>query len=103
MGKYELLATASLMINVGAFSHLIYHIYETKNTSTYTFEYIITNIISQILLIFYGIVNKAYGIYIPTCILLTGLIYVLYVKLSYPEIVVVKHDSENTIIADTTV
>lgn len=85
MGKYELLATTSLMFNVGAFSHLIYHIYETKNTSTYTYTYILTNIFAQILLIIYGIANKAYGIYGPTSILIVGLFYVLYVKMTYPD------------------
>ncbi len=85
MGKYELLATTSLMFNVGAFSHLIYHIYQTKNTSTFTYTYILSNIFAQLLLIVYGIANKAYGIYGPTIILTIGLFYVLYAKITYPE------------------
>lgn len=31
----------------------------------------------------YGILNNSYGIYLPPIILISGLLYILYVKLSY--------------------
>jgi uncharacterized protein with PQ loop repeat len=81
MGKYELLATASLMTNVVAFYNQVYHIYDTKNVSSYAFSSLIGNILAQILLIIYGIENKAYGIYGPTMLLVPGLLYITYLKL----------------------
>ena len=84
MGKYELLATASLMTNVVAFYHQVYHIYVTKNMSSYALGSLLGNILAQILLIIYGLENKAYGIYGPTMLLLPGLLYMTYLKLFEP-------------------
>jgi uncharacterized protein with PQ loop repeat len=84
MGKYELLATASLMTNVLAFYHQVYHIYVTKNVTSYELGALLGNILAQILLIVYGIANKAYGIYGPTMLLLPGLLYITYLKLFEP-------------------
>jgi hypothetical protein len=33
----------------------------------------------------YGVVNNAYGIYIPNFIFLAGLFYIFYVKIVHPE------------------
>jgi uncharacterized protein with PQ loop repeat len=87
MGKYELLATASLMTNVLAFYHQVYHIYVTKNVTSYELGALLGNILAQILLIVYGIANKAYGIYGPTMLLLPGLLYITYLKIFEPVIV----------------
>lgn len=84
MGKYELLATASLMTNVLAFYHQVYHIYVTKNVTSYELGALLGNILAQILLIVYGIANKAYGIYGPTMLLLPGLLYITYLKIFEP-------------------
>ena len=83
MGKLSILATTSLMINVIAFASLIRHIYITNNTSTYNWSYLFGNILSQILLIIYGVANNAPEIYGPTFLLFLGLIYILYNKYMY--------------------
>jgi uncharacterized protein with PQ loop repeat len=83
MGKYELLATSSLMFNVVSFYSLIVHIYETKDTSSFNWGYLLGNIGAQVLLIIYGIANNSYGIYVPTTILLIGLCYIMYIKIVY--------------------
>jgi hypothetical protein len=58
MTKYSFLATASLMINVISFYWLVYKIHITKNTTSFNWKTIAGNIIAQILLISYGLVNK---------------------------------------------
>lgn len=80
MGKYSGLASASLMFNVIAFFSLVYHIYQTKNTSSFNYLYLFGNIVAQLMLIVYGILNKAPEIYIPTLLLLGGLLFILFVK-----------------------
>ena len=80
MGKYSLLATASLMFNVISFSSLLFNIYKTQNVSSFNWLYLIGNIMSQILLILYGLVNNAPEIYGPTVLLFVGLLYIVYVK-----------------------
>ena len=93
MGKYELLATASLMTNVVAFYHQVYHIYVTKNVTSYELGALLGNILAQILLIIYGIANKSYGIYGPTMLLMPGLLYITYLKVFEP--VNVNSDSDS--------
>lgn len=83
MPKYALLATTSLMFNVFSFSLLVFHIHTTKETSSFNWYYLIGNIIAQILLIIYGIANKAPEIYGPTLLLITGLIYIIFIKFNY--------------------
>ena len=84
MGKYELLATAALMTNVVAFYHQVFHIYNTQNVTSYALGSLLGNVLAQILLIIYGISNKAYGIYGPTFLLMPGLLYMVYLKLFEP-------------------
>lgn len=83
MGKYSVLATTSLMFNVISFFSLVFHIYKTKNTTSFNWFYLIGNIVSQILLIIYGISNNAPEIYLPTMLLFIGLTYVMYIKITY--------------------
>jgi hypothetical protein len=90
MGRYEILATAALMMNMGSFFTLIQKVYITKNTSSFPWYYLFGNIISQILLITYGIINGAYGLYIPTLFLFAGLLYLVYAKLAYSDKIIVK-------------
>ena len=86
MGKLGLLATTSLMINVVAFISLVVNIYKTHNTTTYTWSYLLLNTFGQILLIIYGLANKAPEIYGPTMILCVGLFYIIYDKYIYGDI-----------------
>jgi hypothetical protein len=80
MGKYSLLATTSLMFNVISFFSLLFNIYKTHNVSSFNWFYLIGNIVAQILLIIYGVVNNAPEIYGPTLLLFVGLLYIVYVK-----------------------
>lgn len=82
MGKYSLLATASLMFNVISFSSLLFNIYKTHNVSSFNWLYLIGNTMAQILLILYGVVNNAPEIYGPTVLLFVGLLYIVYVKIA---------------------
>ena len=84
MGKYSILATTSLMFNVFSFFSLLYTIYETKNTSSFNWIYLLGNVIAQILLLIYGFFNNAPEIYGPTILLFIGLLYIVFVKVMYP-------------------
>jgi hypothetical protein len=83
MTKYSFLATASLMFNVVSFYWLVYKIHITKNASSFNWATIFGNVIAQILLIIYGLVNKLPEIYGPTALLLIPLIYLSYLKFKY--------------------
>ena len=83
MGKYELLASASLMLNFSSIGSLLYNVMQTRDTSTLPYVWFYTNIGAQVLMIIYAIVNGAYGIYIPTSFLLLGLLYMLSIKMYY--------------------
>ena len=83
MGKYELIATTALLLNFSSFSSLLYNVMETHNTSTLPYVWFYTNIGAQVLMIIYALINGAYGIYIPTFVLLIGLIYMLFIKMFY--------------------
>ena len=83
MGKYELLATGALLFNMSSFATLLHNVHQTKNTSTLPWKWVVLNISAQILLIIYGLLNGAWGIYVPTIILLSGLFYIAYVKWHY--------------------
>ena len=80
MHKYALLATISLMSNVVSFASLVYHVHITKDTTSFNWLYLFGNILAQILLIIYGLANKAPEIYAPTMLLISGLIYIIFVK-----------------------
>ena len=83
MGKYGFLATTSLMFNVISFTSLLRSIYKTKATASFNWLYLLGNIIAQILLIIYGILNNAPEIYVPTILLIFGLLYIVYIKFTY--------------------
>ena len=83
MGKYELIATAALLCNFSSFGTLLYNVMITHNTSTLTYAWFYTNILAQVLMIIYAVLNGAYGIYIPTAFLLIGLLYMLYIKSTF--------------------
>jgi hypothetical protein len=86
MNKYALLATISLMFNVFSFGSLILHIHKTKETQSFNWLYLMGNIMAQILLIIYGIANKAPEIYGPTILLMCGLLYIIFIKINYTKI-----------------
>jgi uncharacterized membrane protein len=68
----------------------------THNTSTLPYIWFYTNIGAQVLMIIYALINGAYGIYIPTFILLIGLIYMLFIKMFYENDVKAKNNERNS-------
>ena len=91
MAKYSVLATISLMFNVISFTSLLSSIYITKDTSSFNWLYLLGNIVAQILLIIYGFVNNAPEIFGPTILLLFGLLYIVFIKMTY------HNDDENNL------
>ena len=91
MAKYSVLATISLMFNVISFTSLLRSIYKTKVTASFNWLYLLGNIIAQILLIIYGILNNAPEIFGPTILLLFGLLYIVFIKMTY------HYDDENNL------
>jgi hypothetical protein len=96
MGKYELMATTAVLLNFSSFSSLLYNVMTTHNTSTLPYVWFYTNIGAQVLMIIYALINGAYGIYIPTFILLIGLIYMLFIKMFYENDVKTKNNERNS-------
>lgn len=89
MGKYEILASTSLTINVISFVSIIYNLLITKNASSFTWAYLIGNLFGQILLIAYGLINKAWGIWMPTIFIFISLAIISYIKYNYKTDVIV--------------
>ena len=83
MGKYEYIATVALLCNFSSFGTLLYNVMVTHDTSTLPYAWFYTNILAQVLMIVYAVLNGAYGIYIPTAFLLMGLLYMLYIKSTF--------------------
>jgi uncharacterized protein with PQ loop repeat len=81
--KYQGIAVIAGVCTILAFTHLIRRVYLTKETEHLTYTWIFLVLTAQSLLTLYGILNGAYGIYIPSLILISGISYVLYVKMTY--------------------
>jgi uncharacterized protein with PQ loop repeat len=82
--KAVLAATLSGILNFLAFSQLLLQVHITKKTDNLSFLWALTIITSQSLLIYYGVVNEASGIYLTASVFLMGILYIVYVKLKYP-------------------
>ena len=80
MGKYEFLPATAGILGLFSFGSLIKNIYETHNTSSLTWSWIVINIVGQTLIAVYGYLNSAIGLYGPTIFFIFGLIYIFYVK-----------------------
>ena len=85
MTKYNQLTTISGICTIIAFSFLVYQVHITKITNHLTYVWIFLILFAQILLIIYGEINHIFGIYMPSIIIFSGLLYVLYVKTVYTE------------------
>jgi len=81
--KYQFIAVISGILTILGFSHLVFRVYDTKETHHLTFTWLFLILSAQTLLMIYGILNNAYGIYLPPIIIISGLLYILYVKLNY--------------------
>jgi uncharacterized protein with PQ loop repeat len=85
MGKYESLIGVAGVMGLISFSSLLAKIYETHNTTSLPWTWIIMNLSAQILSLIYGIVNGSWGIVLPGTLFLTGMFYILYVKFNHKE------------------
>lgn len=85
--KYQWIAIISGVFTILGFSHLVFNVYYTKKTDHLTFIWLFLVITAQTLLIIYGLLNKLYGIYLPAILLICGLLYILYVKLTYDNLI----------------
>jgi uncharacterized protein with PQ loop repeat len=81
MGKYEILASVAGALNIISFGSLVQNVYWTKNTESLTWTWIFVNLCAQIIFCVYGILNQAYGIYIPTILFILGLLFILFRKI----------------------
>ena len=81
--KYQMLAVLSGALSILSFSILVFRVHATRETSQLTYYWLSINLLAQILLCGYGIINNSYGIYGPTAILIAGLLYILYIKIMY--------------------
>jgi uncharacterized protein with PQ loop repeat len=84
--KYQIIAVISVILTIIAFSSLVLRVHMTKETEGLTFTWIFLVLISQSLLVIYGVINNSYGIYVPAVILLIGVLYILYIKLNYDNV-----------------
>ncbi len=83
--KHQYISFVASILTILAFSHIVHRVHITKNTSHLTYTWILLVLMSQFLLVLYGMINHSFGIYIPSSILLTEIIYILYVKIHYLE------------------
>ncbi len=81
--KHQEIAIVSGFLIIISFSQLLFKVYRTKETKHLTYAWIFTLLSAQILYIIYGLLNKAYGIYLPAFIMTIGLFYILYIKVNY--------------------
>ncbi len=82
---HEELVYISSSFALTAFSFLIYNVHKSKNTSHLDFLWIFLLITAQFLMFIYGKLNHIHGLYIPAIIYITGLLYILYIKVVYKE------------------
>ena len=80
MGKFESLIGVAGIMGLISFSSLLVTIYETYNTTSLPWTWVILNLSAQVLSLIYGIGNGSWGIVIPGILFLLGLLYILYVK-----------------------
>jgi len=86
MPKFESLVGIAGILGLISFSTLIQKIYETHNTTSLPWKWVFINITAQVLSFIYGVANRAYGIYIPNILFLSGLGYILYVKIYHKNV-----------------
>lgn len=85
MGKYESLIGIAGMLGLVSFGSLLMKIFETHNTASLPWTWILVNLAAQGLSVVYGVANKSYGITIPCVLFVLGLFYIFYVKLNHGE------------------
>jgi len=90
--KYQIIAAISGIFTILGFSHLIFKVYKTKATEHLTYTWIFLILTAQSLLVIYGIINNAYGIYLPPIFLICGLLFILYTKINYEKNIKIENE-----------
>ena len=85
MGRFESLIGIAGILGLISFSSLIEQIYKTHNTTSLPWTWVLMNLGAQSLSMIYGIGNLSYGIVLPGILFISGLIYILYVKLNHKQ------------------
>ena len=80
MGKYESLIGIAGMLGLASFGSLLIKIFQTHNTASLPWTWILINLLAQGLSVIYGVANKSYGITIPCVLFVLGLFYIFYIK-----------------------
>lgn len=80
--KYQILPIISGCLTILAFSHVFNKTRLTRETDHISYTWILLVLSAQTLLTIYGIINGAYGIYLPALIIINEVLYILYIKLS---------------------
>lgn len=79
--RHQIISGMAGILALQALSSMIYKIYITQNTSHVTYTWLGLIISAQVLYILYGVLNNSYGIYLPAMVALTGILYILFVKI----------------------
>ena len=83
MIKHNELTIISGILTITAFLLFVYRVHITKVTDHLTYLWIGLVLTAQIMLFIYGKINHIFGIYVPASILFSGIVYILYIKISY--------------------
>jgi len=83
MGKFESLIGVAGIMGLISFSSLLATIYETHNTTSLPWTWVIMNLSAQVLSLVYGIGNGSWGIVLPGILFILGMFYILYVKIMH--------------------
>jgi len=81
--KYKIIAILAGIITLLGFSYLVLRVHNSKQTEHLPFIWIFYILIAQTLLALYGFLNNACEIYVPALIVITGITYILYIKLNF--------------------
>ena len=80
MAKYESLAASAGVLGLVSFSSLLLKIFQTYNTSSLPWTWVLSNITAQLLMLAYGVINKLDGITYPSVLFVIGLLYIVIIK-----------------------
>jgi len=75
---------ASVLMTL-AFASLVYRVHQTKDVIDLSYLWIILIALGQLFLLFYGIDNNKSEVTIPAFLVLSGVLYILYLKLTKRE------------------
>ena len=80
MGKYESLVGTAGIMGLISFSSLLITIYNTHNTTSLPWTWVLMNLGAQVLSMIYGIANGSWGIVLPGILFIIGMVYIFYIK-----------------------